>query len=93
MVYFGDIGDNVVIVKNYFVCYGVFCFKDVNFVEYMIDVVFGYFFQGCDWNEVWFLFFEYSVVVKEFDEIIFEVVFKFVGYVDDGCEFVMFFLE
>ncbi|XHG07753.1 hypothetical protein AWENTII_010888 [Aspergillus wentii] len=52
-VYFGDIGDNGQIVKDYFGRYGAPCPPGVNPAEHMIDVVSGHLSQGRDWNQVW----------------------------------------
>lgn len=98
IVYFGDIGENFKIMIFYFECNGgFFCFVDVNFVEWMLEVI-GVVFGSVinvDWYQVWCESFEYVVVQEEFQCFKVQVKFFDVFVIDDGsyCEFVVFFGE
>ncbi|KAK0761826.1 hypothetical protein N5P37_004625 [Trichoderma harzianum] len=86
-VYFGEIGDQASVVREYFARYDAPCPTEVNPAEHMIDVVSGTLSQGKDWNEVWLSSPEYSNMTKELDQIISEAAAKPPGTVDDGHEF------
>lgn len=88
-VYFGDIGDNAVIVKDYFGKYGAPCPDGANPAEHMIDVVSGHLSQGKNWNDVWLSSPEHDTVSKELDRIVNDAAAKPPGTVDDGYEFAM----
>jgi ABC-type multidrug transport system ATPase subunit len=88
-VYFGDIGENAVTVRNYFGRYGAACPEEANPAEHMIDVVSGHLSQGRDWNEVWLASPEHEVVSTELDRIVEDAAAKPPGTVDDGHEFAM----
>ncbi|KPM39862.1 Protein SNQ2 [Neonectria ditissima] len=92
-VYFGDIGDHAVTIKEYFGRFGAPCPKEVNPAEHMIDVVSGHLSQGKDWNEVWLSSPEHDAVSKEVDRIITEAAAKPPGTLDDGNEFATPMLE
>ncbi|KAM0513439.1 hypothetical protein ACHAPE_007903 [Trichoderma viride] len=86
-VYFGEIGDQAKVVKEYFARYDAACPTEVNPAEHMIDVVSGQLSQGKDWNDVWLASPEYSNMTTELDRIIDEAASKPPGTVDDGNEF------
>lgn len=86
-VYFGDIGDNGQVVKNYFERYGAPCPTNTNPAEHMIDVVSGHLSQGRDWNQVWLDSPEHGNAVKELDQIIDTAAANPPGTFDDGQEF------
>jgi ABC-type multidrug transport system permease subunit/ABC-type multidrug transport system ATPase subunit len=88
-VYFGDIGDNAAVVKDYFGRYGAPCPPDANPAEHMIDVVSGHLSQGRDWAQVWLESAEHDRVARELDAIIADAVAKPPGTHDDGFEFAM----
>jgi ABC-type multidrug transport system ATPase subunit/ABC-type multidrug transport system permease subunit len=88
-VYFGNIGENAVILKEYFARYDAPCPKDANPAEHMIDVVSGTLSQGKDWNQVWLSSPEYTRTVEELDYIIADAAAKPPGTQDDGHEFAM----
>ncbi|KKK16272.1 hypothetical protein ARAM_003175 [Aspergillus rambellii] len=89
MVYFGDIGNNGSIVKDYFARHGAPCPSEVNPAEHMIDVVSGALSQGRDWHEVWKSSPEHSNSRRQLDQIVQEAASKPPGTVDDGNEFAM----
>ncbi|PKS10106.1 hypothetical protein jhhlp_001856 [Lomentospora prolificans] len=86
-VYFGDIGDNGKIIKNYFARYGAPCPQEANPAEHMIDVVSGHLSQGKDWNEVWLSSPEYKATCGELDHLIQDAAQKPPQTADDGHEF------
>ncbi|KAJ5888596.1 ABC multidrug transporter atrF [Penicillium taxi] len=86
-VYFGDIGDNGSVVKEYFSRYGAPCPTEANPAEHMIDVVSGTLSQGRDWNKVWLESPDYTKAVQELDQIIETAASKPPGTTDDGEEF------
>jgi ABC-type multidrug transport system permease subunit/ABC-type multidrug transport system ATPase subunit len=88
-VYFGDIGDNGSVVKEYFGRYGAHCPEEANPAEHMIDVVSGHLSQGRDWNEVWLASPEYVAVTNELDRMVEDAASKPALTVDDGHEFAM----
>lgn len=88
-VYFGDIGDQAVTVKDYFGRNDAPCPESANPAEHMIDVVSGTLSQGRDWNQIWLSSPEHDAVSKELDRINFDAAAKPPGTVDDGHEFAM----
>lgn len=88
-VYFGDIGENGSVVKNYFAGYGAPCPPEANPAEHMIDVVSGVLSQGRDWNQVWLESPEHAAVTRELDHIISDAQSRDVASHDDGHEFAM----
>ncbi|KAI1497600.1 ABC transporter [Biscogniauxia marginata] len=88
-VYFGDIGENGSVVKEYFGRYDAPCPQDTNPAEHMIDVVSGHLSQGRDWNEVWRNSPEYESVTAELDRIVSDAAAKPSAAFDDGHEFAM----
>jgi ABC-type multidrug transport system permease subunit/ABC-type multidrug transport system ATPase subunit len=86
-VYFGDIGENAGIVKQYFASHGAPCPREANPAEHMIEVVSGSLSRGQDWNQVWLESPEYKQMTEELDRLIAGAANKPVGYVDDGHEF------
>lgn len=90
-VYFGDIGDNAQLVRDYFARYGAPCPKESNPAEHMIDVVSGHLSQGKDWAEVWLTSPEHDAVTNELDRLIEVAASKPppAHHVDDGFEFAM----
>ncbi|KIW91600.1 uncharacterized protein Z519_07567 [Cladophialophora bantiana CBS 173.52] len=88
-VYFGDIGENGAIVKDYFRRYGAPCPPESNPAEHMIDVVSGHLSQGRDWAQVWLNSAEHQNVSRELETIISEAVNKPSGTQDDGFEFAL----
>nr|KAK5440522.1 hypothetical protein LTR18_007811 [Exophiala xenobiotica] len=88
-VYFGDIGDNASVVKDYFGRYGAPCPPATNPAEHMIDVVSGHLSQGRDWAQVWLESEEHERITKELDNILSEAAAKPPGTHDDGFEFAM----
>ncbi|OJJ42524.1 hypothetical protein ASPZODRAFT_20299 [Penicilliopsis zonata CBS 506.65] len=88
-VYFGDIGDNGEIVKNYFARYGASCPTGTNPAEHMIDVVSGHLSQGRDWHQVWLDSPESSERLAKLDQIVADAAAKPLATQDDGFEFAM----
>ncbi|KAJ9144065.1 ABC-2 type transporter [Pleurostoma richardsiae] len=90
-VYFGDIGDNAQVVRDYFGRYGAPCPKESNPAEHMIDVVSGPLSQGKDWAEVWLSSPEHDAVTHELDHLIEDAASKPppAHALDDGYEFAM----
>lgn len=86
-VYFGDIGDQAITVKEYFAREGCPCPEDANPAEHMIDVVSGHLAKGKDWSEVWLASQEHKKTSEELEQIIQEAASKPPGTVDDGHEF------
>ncbi|KAL6229440.1 hypothetical protein BDW75DRAFT_245735 [Aspergillus navahoensis] len=89
MVYFGDIGDNACIVKNYFAQYGAPCPITSNPAEHMIDVVTGGIeaVKDKDWHQVWLDSRENAAAMAELDQMVADAAAKPPGTVDDGREF------
>ncbi|KAI9742696.1 MAG: hypothetical protein M1818_003837 [Claussenomyces sp. TS43310] len=87
MVYFGDIGQNAVTVKDYFARYEAPCPPATNPAEHMIDVVSGSLSQGKDWNRVWLDSPEHNKSKAELERIISDAASKEPGTKDDGHEF------
>ncbi|KAI9507719.1 ABC-2 type transporter-domain-containing protein [Russula earlei] len=55
-VYFGDIGPDSCVVREYFARYGAACHKDANFAEYMLDVIGAGMAPRIgrrDWKDIW----------------------------------------
>ncbi|KAJ5654867.1 ABC multidrug transporter [Penicillium lividum] len=69
MVYFGDIGENGQVVKDYFERNGVPCPPRSNPAEFMIDVVSGHI-SDRDWNQVWLSSPEHAHRRLQLDQII-----------------------
>lgn len=86
-VYFGDIGDNAITIKDYFGRNGAPCPPESNPAEHMIDVVSGSLSKGKDWNKVWLDSPEYVKVTEELDHIVSEAASKPPKTLDDGNEF------
>ncbi|KAK2593083.1 hypothetical protein QQS21_009213 [Conoideocrella luteorostrata] len=86
-VYFGDIGDQATVVKDYFGRYGAPCPEGVNPAEHMIDVVSGVLSQGKNWSDVWLSSPEYEKMTLELDRMIKHAAASPPGTVDDGHEF------
>ncbi|KAK6379538.1 hypothetical protein LTS17_006456 [Exophiala oligosperma] len=86
-VYFGDIGDHAIVVKDYFARYGAPCPTEANPAEHMIDVVSGHLSQGRDWAQVWLDSEEHKNVTRELDDIVADAASKPPGTHDDGFEF------
>lgn len=71
-IYFGDIGDDSSIIREYFSRHGALCPPNVNPAEYMLEAI------GAgvtprvghrDWKDIWLDSPEYSAVIKEIEEI------------------------
>ncbi|KAI9047875.1 hypothetical protein LZ554_007677 [Drepanopeziza brunnea f. sp. 'monogermtubi'] len=88
-VYFGDIGEDAAIIKDYFSRNGAPCPPDANPAEHMIDVVSGTFSQGKDWNQVWLESPEHQAVTRELDRMIADAAAEEPATTDDGFEFAM----
>ncbi|PNS17240.1 Brefeldin A resistance protein [Sphaceloma murrayae] len=86
-VYFGDIGEDAQLVKQYFADNDAPCPAGVNPAEHMIDVVSGSLAKGKDWNQVWLNSQNYHKVCTELDELVKDAASKPIGYKDDGSEF------
>jgi ABC-type multidrug transport system ATPase subunit len=86
-VYFGEIGDSALTVREYFARYGAPCPDETNPAEHMIDVVSGNLSQGRDWNDVWLSSPEHTAVETELDRIVNEAASKPPSMHDDGNEF------
>ncbi|CAI7659781.1 unnamed protein product [Penicillium pancosmium] len=69
-VYFGDIGQNANVVKEYFGRHGAICPPEVNPAEYIIDVVSAK--DSLDWNQVWIDSAEHDNLSKELDTMVAE---------------------
>jgi ATP-binding cassette, subfamily G (WHITE), member 2, SNQ2 len=55
-VYFGDIGEDAIIIRNYFARYGAICPDDANPAEYMLEAIgagLSPCIGDCDWAEIW----------------------------------------
>lgn len=89
MVYFGDIGENSAVLKDYFARNDAPCPIEANPAEHMIDVVTGALSKDKDWNQVWLNSPEHDNMTKELDKIISEAAAKEPGTKDDGFEFAM----
>lgn len=88
-VYFGDIGENSSILKDYFARNDAPCPIEANPAEHMIDVVTGPLSRDKDWNHVWLNSPEHDNMTKELDQIITKAAAKEPGTKDDGFEFAM----
>ncbi|KAI9792877.1 MAG: hypothetical protein M1833_000989 [Piccolia ochrophora] len=88
-VYFGDIGDDAITIKDYFGRYGAPCPPDANPAEHMIDVVSGSLSQGRDWGQVWLESPEHQQVTTELDHLIEKAASVEPGTKSDGFEFAM----
>jgi ABC-type multidrug transport system ATPase subunit len=88
-VYFGEVGEDAAMVKDYFARNGAPCPPEANPAEHMIDVVSGSLSKGKDWAKVWLDSPEQASVVEELDRIIAEASSRPPGTVDDGHEFAM----
>lgn len=86
-VYFGDIGDNGQIVKDYFATYGAPCPPNTNPAEHMIDVVSGIHSRDKDWNQIWLQSPQCKSSMEELDNLIATAANKPPGFVDDGRQF------
>ncbi|KAG5983903.1 hypothetical protein E4U55_006815 [Claviceps digitariae] len=86
-VYFGDIGENACIVKDYFGRHGAPCPEKVNPAEHMIDVVSGVHSQGKNWSDVWLSSPEYEKMTAKLDQIVENAAKAPSGTLDDGHEF------
>lgn len=90
-VYFGDIGDNAQVIREYFARYGAPCPHGTNPAEHMIDVVSGssQSSQDQDWNKIWLESPESTNMMKELDHIVQNAASQPPGTIDDGYEFAM----
>ncbi|CAG8960034.1 hypothetical protein HYFRA_00013222 [Hymenoscyphus fraxineus] len=88
-VYFGDIGKDSSIIKDYFTRNDAPCPTNANPAEHMIDVVSGQLSKDKDWNQVWLNSPEHEKMVKELDQMISNAAAKEPGTKDDGFEFAM----
>ncbi|KFG84727.1 ABC transporter [Metarhizium anisopliae] len=86
-VYFGDIGEQASVIKEYFGRYGAPCPPGANPAEHMIDVVSGVLSQGKNWSDIWLASPEYEKMTAELDSIIEKAAASPPGTVDDGHEF------
>ncbi|KAH4116313.1 hypothetical protein HBH47_169040 [Parastagonospora nodorum] len=86
-VYFGDIGDDANVIREYFGRYGAPCPTSVNPAEHMIDVVHGKHSSGKDWNQIWLESPESARMHQELDNMIQDAANKPPGTTDDGHEF------
>ena len=86
-VYFGDIGDSAVTVRDYFGRNGAPCPEGTNPAEHMIDVVSGNLSHDQDWNEIWLSSPEHAAVEKELDAIVQDAASRPPNTLDDGHEF------
>jgi ABC-type multidrug transport system permease subunit/ABC-type multidrug transport system ATPase subunit len=86
-VYFGDIGKDGCVVKQYFERYGAPCPEGANLAEHMIDVVSGPLSQGKDWSEVWLQSPEYAAVTQELEQMVRDAAAQPPRTIDDGNEY------
>jgi hypothetical protein len=86
-VYFGDIGDDAKLVREYFGRYDAPCPAGVNPAEHMIDVVTGTYNSSRDWHQVWLDSPESARMQQELDNMIVDAKNKPPGTTDDGHEF------
>jgi ABC-type multidrug transport system ATPase subunit/ABC-type multidrug transport system permease subunit len=86
-VYFGDIGEDAKIIREYFGRYDAPCPEGVNPAEHMIDVVTGTHASGKDWNQVWLESPESARMHQDLDNMITDAASKPAGTTDDGHEF------
>lgn len=92
-VYFGDIGDDAQMVRDYFSRNGAECPKASNPAEHMIDVVTGKLSQDRDWNRIWLDSPEHAAIELELDAIVADAAAKPPGTVEDGHEFATTMME
>lgn len=88
-VYFGDIGDDASVIREYFGRNGAPCPEHANPAEHMIDVVSGHLSQGRDWNQVWLNSPEHTAVEKTLDQMVSTAAANPPVTVDDGHEFAL----
>lgn len=86
-VYFGDIGDNANILKDYFARHGMPCPPEANPAEHMIDVVSENGLHDRDWNQVWLESPEYGQLIQDLETMVHEASTRPSATVDDGHEF------
>ena len=71
-VYFGDIGLNSRVVRNYFTRYGAICPQGANIAEYMLDAIGAGIAPRIghrDWKDIWLSSPEFQLVKEEIDEL------------------------
>ncbi|KAL1860169.1 hypothetical protein Plec18170_002118 [Paecilomyces lecythidis] len=88
-VYFGDIGENAQVIRNYFEKNGAPCPPNANPAEHMIDVVSGQLSHDKDWNQIWLNSPEYVAMIKTLEHIVANALSKPPATIDDGHEFAM----
>jgi ABC-type multidrug transport system ATPase subunit len=88
-VYFGDIGDSAITVKQYFKSHGAPCPSNANAAEHMIEVVSGSgsISGGKDWAQVWLDSQQCEKLSQEIDNFVSDAAAKPPGTVDDGHAF------
>lgn len=86
-VYFGDLGEESAVMKEYFAAQGIVCPEDANPAEFMIDVVSGSLSKGKDWAKVWLESEQYKQVSREVDELVEECAAKPPSFEEDGKEY------
>ncbi|KAI2955912.1 hypothetical protein CBS147323_9436 [Aspergillus niger] len=84
-VYFGDIGQNANIVKEYFGRHGRPCPPEANPAEHIIDVVSAS--GNLDWNQIWLESPEHDKLSKELDCLVADAVARPTAANDDLHEF------
>lgn len=91
-VYFGDVGENAKMVRDYFGRHGAPCPPGMNPAEHMIDVVSGHHSRGRDsrdWSQTWLESPEHNAVTRELDRLVSDAAAKPPRTNDDGHEFAM----
>lgn len=88
-VYFGDIGENGSVVKNYFAKNDAHCPENVNPAEFIIEVCSGSLSKGRDWGDVWLKSEEHTRISNELDHIIKDAASKPPGTPEDPNQFAM----
>jgi ATP-binding cassette subfamily G (WHITE) protein 2 (SNQ2) len=87
MVYFGEIGEDGILVKDYFGKLGAPCPPGVNPAEFMIDVVSGNVLPGVEWHQMWLDSAQHTHMATELERIISDAAAKPPGFNDDSNEF------
>jgi hypothetical protein len=86
-VYFGDIGEEANVIREYFGRYDAPCPPGANPAKHMIDVVTGTHASGKDWHQIWLDSPESAHMQQELDNMIVDAANKPPGTTDDGHEF------